>query len=210
MTAASDPSIHAVLDFWFGAPGSSGYGAQRAEWWTTDPDFDARVRDALGPVLPAARSGALEGWGESPLGATALVLVLDQAPRNLFRGSGAAFASDGHALAVTERAVARGFHTRLIPVMAQFLMMPMMHAEDIIVQTRAVPLFEALAIPGATQAAHEHRAIIARFGRFPHRNAVLGRADTAAERAFLNDPGRPAFAGGDQRSSGDPDPDPIQ
>lgn len=190
----TDSRIPGILEFWFGPEETR--GEQRKAWWVSDPDFDAQVAAVLGPWLDDARSGALDGWADTPEGAVALVLILDQAPRNLFRDSAEAFASDAQALQVAEAAIAKGFHTQLVPILAQFLMMPLMHAEDRAVQDRAVSLFEALGIPGATEAVHQHHAIVERFGRFPHRNAVLGRANTPDEQAFLDDPDRPAFAGG--------------
>lgn len=178
-----------VLAFWF-AEGLEGW---RKAWFEKNDAFDAACREAFGPLVVPAREGALDGWAATPQGALALLLLLDQAPRNLFRGSAEAFASDAHARAVARRAVlAERFDLALPPVARVFLYLPFEHGEAMADQDLSVALYEglrdipALAAPGAViDYAWRHRAVIERFGRFPHRNAALGRESTPAEQAWL-------------------------
>ena len=138
-------------------------------------------------------AGALDGWVASARGSLALVLVLDQVPRNLFRGKARAYAYDGEARAVATAAIAQGFDGILLPAERMFLYLPFEHSEALGDQERAIELFAALeAFPetrGITETARRHAEIIRRFGRFPHRNAALGRAETAEEATFLKEPG---------------------
>ncbi|WP_279356790.1 DUF924 family protein [Methylobacterium indicum] len=161
-------------------------------WFTADPAFDAACR-AYRPLHEAAARGELAAWEATPEGALALVLLLDQFPRNLFRGTPRAWATDAAALAAAERALARGHDRAIEPGLRIFLYMPLTHAEDRDLQERSVALFAALGLPVHLDAAIEHRDLIRRFGRFPHRNAVLGRPETAAERDYLA--GEGAFRG---------------
>jgi uncharacterized protein (DUF924 family) len=178
-----------VLDFWF-ADGPDGY---RKAWFVKDDGFDAACRQGFGALVLPAREGALDAWAETPEDALALLLLLDQFPRNLFRGSAEAFASDAHARHVARRVVlARGMDRALTPVQRIFLYLPFEHGEAMADQDLSVALFEGLrdtpsmAAPGGTiDYAWRHRAVIARFGRFPHRNAALGRDSSAAEQAWL-------------------------
>jgi uncharacterized protein (DUF924 family) len=163
-----------------------------ARWFSADPAFDAACRAFL-PEHEAASAGRLAAWEATPEGALAVVLLLDQFPRNLFRGTRAAWASDAAALAATERAVASGPAQAVEPTLRAFLYLPLMHAESLAAQDRSVALFTALGLPDHLAHAHAHRDLIRRFGRFPHRNAVLGRPETAAERAYLA--GEGAFRG---------------
>ncbi|MFZ5509672.1 MAG: DUF924 family protein [Pseudomonadota bacterium] len=183
-----------VLDFWFAPPGSREHGQQRRCWFVKDPAFDQEIRRRFLPTWEAAAGGALDHWRGAPAPMLALIVVLDQFPRNLFRGEARAFSSDARALACAEEAVARGFDQQLAPVQRIFVYLPFEHSEDAGAQARSVELFSALA------AAHEgfaetlryalrHRDIVARFGRFPHRNAILGRASSAEEMEFLRQPG---------------------
>jgi uncharacterized protein (DUF924 family) len=196
--SATDPRAEAVLSFWFGADPAQPL-ANSARWFERSDAFDAEVRARFGVLAEAAARGALDGWAATPRGALALAIVLDQFPRNLHRDSAAAFAQDAHARRITEDALARGLDAALTPVQRWFLVMPLMHAEDAAAQARCVALFDALL--AATQApedraVHEalayarafavrHREVVARFGRFPHRNPVLGRETTPAEAAWL-------------------------
>jgi uncharacterized protein (DUF924 family) len=187
-----------VLSFWFGPPGSAPL-ARAERWFALDPAFDEEVRERFEGLVASAAAGALEAWRESPPGAVALVLVLDQFPRNLYRGSARAFACDAAALDVCLDAQSRGFDRALAPVERWFLYLPLMHAESPAHQQRSVALFEALAaetpppvgdaLAEAADFARRHRDVIARFGRFPHRNGALGRASTPEEIAFLEQPG---------------------
>ncbi|MFC7477538.1 DUF924 family protein [Dankookia sp. GCM10030260] len=189
MTAPAD-----ILDFWFG-PDLAPWQLQR--WFRPDPAFDGACRDRFGDLLAPARDGALDGWAATPHGALALLLVLDQFPRNLHRGTPLAFASDHHARAIARQAVLRDRMDLGLPASARcFLYLPFEHAEDLGCQDLSVALFEGLrddpvhAAPAASIAyAWAHRAVIRRFGRFPHRNAALGRATTPAEAAYLAQPG---------------------
>ncbi|MGG5807808.1 DUF924 family protein [Falsiroseomonas sp. CW058] len=181
--------IDRLLAFWF----ADGPGTWRKAWFEKDAAFDAACRDAFGPLVRPARDGALDGWAGTPAGALALLLLLDQAPRNLFRGTAEAFAADAHARAVARGAVLRDrFDLALTPVQRVFLYLPFEHGEEMADQDLSVALFEglrdvpAMAAPnGAIDYAWRHRAVIARFGRFPHRNAALGRASSAEEQAWL-------------------------
>lgn len=181
----------AVLDFWFGAPDSPERGRSRKAWFTKSESFDQLIRDGYGAAALAARRGELDHWARTPLAGLALLILLDQFPRNLYRGSAEAFASDARALAVARSMVAQGFDRVLRPVERLFVYLPFEHSEDLAVQRTSVALFEALARDGQDNVdyAHRHYDFILRFGRFPHRNAALGRASTPEELAFLAQPG---------------------
>ena len=155
-----------------------------------DEAFDQEVRRALLPLYEQAAAGRLDHWQESANGALALVILLDQVPRNLFRGEPRAFATDARALAVTKRALAEGLDRKLRQVGRVFLYLPLEHCEDLADQEYCVQLIGALdENPDWADYARRHRDVIARFGRFPHRNAVLGRETTPEEAAFLQEPG---------------------
>jgi len=171
-----------ILGFWF-APGMD------ERWFKKDPAFDDEVRANLLEHHERARAGAYRAWQEGPECCLALCLLLDQAPRNLFRDHPRAFAGDAAALAVAERAVERGFDAQLSQVRRMFLYLPFEHCEELAAQERCVQLISTLdEKPDWLDYAVRHRDVIARFGRFPHRNAVLGRESTAAERDFLTQP----------------------
>lgn len=188
------PPPQEVLRFWFGVPGADPL-ANAARWFASDPAFDARIRERFGALVERAAVGAFEAWRSTAPGALALVLLLDQFPRNLHRGSARAFATDAAARGVALDVLARGLDAELAPVERWFLFMPLMHAEDMSLQARSVALYEALAadargaLDQAADYARRHRDVIARFGRFPHRNAALGRASTPREIAYLAEPG---------------------
>ncbi len=182
-----------ILDFWF----AEGPDQFRQAWFTKDAAFDAEIAARFGALVAPAREGALDAWADTPEGALALLILLDQFPRNLFRGTPDAFASDPHAEALARRVVVKQrLDLQLTPTQRVFLYLPFEHAESLAAQDLSVALFEGLrdepahAAPGGTIAyAWAHRAVVARFGRFPHRNAVLGRVSTAAELAYLAQPG---------------------
>lgn len=184
-----------VLDFWFGAPGSLDAGKPRREWFVKQDAFDAIVRGRFGATIEQALAGGLREWDdEGPQGALARILVLDQFTRNAHRDTPRAFAGDALALAAARRLVDSGADRQLPPLQRAFVYMPFEHAEDAYMQERAVELFGILAAehPGFDEMldyAHRHRGVIARFGRFPHRNAILGRASTPEETGFLRQPG---------------------
>jgi uncharacterized protein (DUF924 family) len=178
-----------VLAFWFGPPPP----AARDAWFRKDPAFDASIRERFGGTIAAALAGAFGEWCTTPRGALARVIVLDQFTRNAHRGTPLAFAGDARALATASEAVERGFDAELDKYGRWFLYMPFEHAEDAHAQERSLALFGRLAKEtgdaGALEWAEKHAAVIRRFGRYPHRNAVLGRASTPEELAFLREPG---------------------
>ena len=192
--SAVPAEAQAVLDFWFGAPGSATHGTQRPEWWKKDPAFDAEVRARFGPLVERALRGELEDWTETPEGALAQVLLLDQLTRNAFRDTPRAFAGDARALPAAQAMVGRRQDEALPPEQRAFVYMPYEHAEGLAVQEEAVRLFTRLAASAPGQEnqldyARRHHAIIRRFGRFPHRNRILGRQSTPEEAGFLEQPG---------------------
>ncbi len=179
---------HEVLDFWFGAPGSVDYGKPRAAWFKKSDAFDASIRARFLPLYEQAAVGQLAQWRDSPLTLLAQIIVLDQFPRNLFRESPRAFAADALALACARQMVAQRWDERLNAVERQFCYLPFEHAEDMDAQRESMRLFATLPNADLLTWAHKHYVIIERFGRFPHRNAVLGRASTPEEIEFLTQP----------------------
>jgi len=171
-----------VLRFWFEE-------AQPAQWWAKDEAFAERIRTRFGATHEAAVCGELFGWRVDAGGRLAELIVLDQFSRNLHRGTPRAFAADAMALALAQEAVAGGHGRLLQPARRAFLYMPFMHSESRTIHAFAAPLFEALGSEGTWKSALQHRAIVDRFGRYPHRNAVLGRQSTVEELAFLREPG---------------------
>ncbi|MGE5539440.1 MAG: DUF924 family protein [Gemmatimonas sp.] len=183
------PTPTDVLAFWFGDVAGDDFRSRKPLWFEPDAAFDAEVRNRFEDVHFAAARGELSSWRADPRGALALVIVLDQFPRNMYRGTARAFATDPQALAVAREAIDRGFDRQLAPVLRLFLYLPFEHSESLADQDRSVALFAELGDAETLDYARRHREIIARFGRFPHRNAVLGRASTAEEVAFLKEPG---------------------
>jgi uncharacterized protein (DUF924 family) len=155
------------------------------KWFERDEGFDQVIRLRFLPTYEAAANGELAGWEESAEGALALVLLLDQFPRNMFRGNARAFATDALARVVADRALSRGFDQAADPAMRPFFYLPFMHSEALIDQDRCVRLYEALGDAEQLRYAIEHRDVVQKFGRFPHRNRALGRDTTPAEQAFL-------------------------
>lgn len=174
-------TIEAVIGFW--------RAAGPDKWFARDEAFDAEIRDRFLATHEAAAAGRLSDWEATADGAYALLILLDQFPRNLFRGSPRAFATDEQALHVAERAIARGFDDAFQPPERRFIYIPFMHAEDLAHQESCVALCAAADDAEGVKYAQQHRDIIRDFGRFPHRNPVLGRQTTAAERAFLDEGG---------------------
>lgn len=194
---AMPPAAEAVLRFWFGGAAQD---AVRREWFVKDEAFDAEIEQRFAAEIEAALRGKLDHWQATPDGALALLLLLDQFTRNTLRGTPRAFAGDARALAIARRLVAEGQDRTLPPLRRWFAYMPFEHAEDTAAQDEAVRLYTALhaecasgphaqAIDGALDYAERHQAVIRRFGRFPHRNELLGRESTAEEAAFLQEPG---------------------
>jgi uncharacterized protein (DUF924 family) len=187
----SDPQ--AILGFWF----DGDRHAFRERWFKPSPAFDAEIGARFGPALGPATAGALDGWAAAPAGALALCILLDQFPRNLHRGTPQAFAADAKAREIARAAVLRDrHHLALTPTERSFLYLPFEHSEAMADQDLSVALFEGLRddpvhrAPGGTiDYAWRHWQVIRRFGRFPHRNAILGRSTTPAEAAYLALPG---------------------
>jgi uncharacterized protein (DUF924 family) len=181
----------AMLDFWFGPSDDPARLQPRQLWFRGTPEFDAALRRDFLADHEAAAADGLAAWEGSAEGALALVLLLDQVPRNLFRGTRRAYRTDAAARAVADRALERGFDLQVPPVWRRFFYMPFHHSEDFADQQRARALFEALpSDPDRAETlryARRYHEIIARFGRFPHRNAILGRGSTAEEIAFLSE-----------------------
>ncbi len=171
-----------VLDFWFKA----GDG----KWFVKDPEFDAEIAHHFGAFVEFARKDGLEDWEATPDGALGAIIVFDQLPRNLYRGEPRTFASDARAVAIADRAIARGLDTEMPSAARRWFYMPFMHAEDLALQERCVMLCQRPDIDQLTlDSAIEHADIIRRFGRFPHRNAVLGRRSSEEEERFLDEGG---------------------
>jgi len=182
----------AILDFWFGPAVTAEYGTERDFWFRKDPAFDAELRNRFAVAIDSALAGGFSEW-TSPRGALARILLLDQFTRNAFRGTPRAFAGDSRALTLSEEAIGRGHDRALIAVERWFMYMPFEHAESLPAQERAVELFRRLGedtgLTGQLAWAERHAHVIRRFGRFPHRNAILGRVSTPEEIAFLATPG---------------------
>jgi uncharacterized protein (DUF924 family) len=182
-----------VLDFWFGSPGSAGFGLPRELWFRKSEATDALMRDRFGACVEAALRGELDPWADGDgRDALALVLLLDQFTRNVFRDSARAFAGDEAALALARRLVADGRDRLLAPLERWFAYLPFEHSERIDDQRESLRLFGALAQEGLAEPlvwAQKHHDVIARFGRYPHRNELLGRESTAEEKEFLTGPG---------------------
>jgi len=178
----SETAIDAVLQFWF----EESFPRQ---WFQKDDDFDAEIRKRFGKLHAQAVSGELSGWRASAGGRLAEIIVLDQFSRNLHRVSPQAFAYDGMALVLAQEAVAAGADRQLSSSERAFLYMPYMHSESAVVHEEAVRLFSQPGLESNLDFELKHKAIIDRFGRYPHRNAVLGRDSTDAELAFLQQPG---------------------
>ena len=155
-------------------------------WFGKDDAFDAEILARFGETQRAAARGDLENWAATDDGALALVIVLDQFPRNLFRGTPQAFATDAYARRIAVAAIGRGADMRADPLLRPFFYLPLMHSETLADQQRGVALYEVLGDAEQLKYAIDHRDIIARFGRFPHRNVILGRSTTPEEQAYLD------------------------
>jgi uncharacterized protein (DUF924 family) len=184
---------HNVLDFWFAPKGDAEHNRARAVWFKKDDAFDAAIRTRFGPLIERALDGAIAQWSATPDGAVAEIVVLDQFTRNAYRDTPRAFAGDVRALAAARALIASGADRALPGVRRQFAYLPFEHAEDLATQEESVRLFKQLARDDheadIVTYAERHHAVIARFGRFPHRNAILGRESSPEEQAFLREPG---------------------
>ena len=179
---ALDPQT--IVDFWRDA------GPER--WFEKDEAFDRTIAERFGDIYEQALLGELDHWRDRPTGSLALVLLLDQFPRNMFRGTPRAFASDEKARAIGRASLARGDHETVGEDLNQFLALPLMHSENLADQEACVGWMREIGDEANQKAAEEHRDIVARFGRFPHRNAIFGREHRPEERAFIEAGG---FAG---------------
>ena len=193
-TNTIDTDARAVLDFWFGAPGSATDGKQRPEWFRKSDAFDREIESRFAPLIARALDGELGAWDATPQGTLARIVVLDQFTRNVFRGTPRAFGGDALALAAAQALVARGADELLTPLQRVFAYLPFEHAESLAMQDESMRLFTRLCsgdVGFASQLdyARRHREIVQRFGRFPHRNLIVGRVSTAEELAFLEQPG---------------------
>ena len=186
--------IQAIHDFWFGPLDEAGMCApdKHALWFTASEDTDRQCADKFGHLVEAALDGQLQDWPESDAGLMALIVLLDQFTRNIYRGTPRAFAGDPRALELAQHCIAHGHHQRLPAIHQVFLYLPLEHSEDLEVQQECVELFaELAAVTGSAKVedfgryAVAHRDVIAQFGRFPHRNAILGRSSTDEELAYM-------------------------
>lgn len=182
-----------ILDFWFGREDEADYGKRRAIWFASDAEFDRRIQISFQEDYQQAAAGKLDHWKESPKSCLALILLLDQFPRNVFRGTSQAFATDAQALYIAEHAVRKGYDRQLLICQRWFVYLPFEHSEELERQRQSVELFRQLGHnPDNADVigyAIRHLEIIERFGRFPHRNEILGRTTTYEEAEFLKQPG---------------------
>lgn len=182
-----------ILEFWFGKPIDADYGKSRKVWFIKNLEFDQEVRSRFLNDYRQAAIGQLDDWKVSAQGCLALIILLDQFPRNMFRGQPQAFTTDPQALAYAKYAVAQGFDQELLPIQRQFIYLPFEHSENLTDQHHCIELFSTLkdyseCISGIDYA-HRHFKVIETFGRFPHRNEILGRETTPEEAEFLQQPG---------------------
>ncbi len=184
----------AVLDFWFGAPGDAVYGTACELWFRKSEDTDREIARRFAALIEQALRGELSAWSAHPDSALAQIVLLDQFTRNTLRDTPRAFAGDSRALAAASAMVGTRQDEALLPVQRSFIYLPFEHSESMAMQTESLRLFTRLAAAAPELAntldyAEKHHAIVARFGRFPHRNVQLGRQSTAEELAFLEQPG---------------------
>jgi len=196
-----DPSVTSIIDFWIGPLAESGLASREKSdlWFARSPSFDKAVRREFSGVYQDVVAGRHDDWQQTPRGALALVLVLDQFSRNMFRDTDQMYATDAQAARISKRAIAAGLDRQLVGSERVFIYMPLMHSEDLGDQEECVRLFEAFlqesegplarALARSLEFAKAHRDIIEAWGRFPHRNHLLGRPSTTAELEFLETPG---------------------
>ncbi|MDP2197009.1 MAG: DUF924 family protein [Sulfurimicrobium sp.] len=175
-----------ILEFWYSEPMAS-------RWFSSAPQLDAEIRASYEQVWRAALEGRLDDWKSSPEGCLALVIVLDQLPLNMFRGEASSFSTEQQAVEVCKLAIARGYDRTIDPGRLGFLYMPLMHSENLADQDLSVKMFEQAGLEGNLRFARHHRELIRKFGRFPHRNAVLGRESSREELEYLGS--KEAFLG---------------
>jgi uncharacterized protein (DUF924 family) len=185
--------IKEILEFWFGTPDDADYGQQRKIWFTKNSEFDQKVRSLFTSQYQQAATGQLDEWKTSPQSCLALIILLDQFPRNMFRGQPKSFATDFLALAYAQHAITQGFDQELPTFQRWFVYMPFEHSENIEHQYQSIDLFKKLSdqenLSEPLDYANRHFKVIERFGRYPHRNQILGRETTPEEAEFLKQPG---------------------
>lgn len=178
-----------IYDFWFGAPGTEGHGNVREFWFASTPDIDRELKERFQDTYHRAATGGLDYWKSDVRGWVALIVLLDQVPRNIFRGNENSFAADAVALSLAKELVASPLHDEMITVEKLFAYLPFEHSENIDDQRKCVAFYEAIddheSKPEWIEFAVAHLDIVAEFGRFPHRNAMLGRENTPEEEAWL-------------------------
>ncbi|MBF0446876.1 MAG: DUF924 domain-containing protein [Magnetococcales bacterium] len=181
--------IDDVITFWFGPKNSEEFGKDRLIWFKKDDDFDESIRNRFLNLYEDAFSSKLDNWIETPDGALALCVVLDQFPRNMFRNDPRSFQSDAMARIIADKALSKGYDKVFPPPMRKFFFLPFEHSEDMTDQKRCIDLFKEAGDEEGLVWAIKHLEIIERFGRFPHRNATLNRSSTQEELDFLKQPG---------------------
>ena len=179
-------SSQAVLDFWYA-------DEMRKHWFASTPQLDNDIRHRFEAMWEAASEGKLDGWLEHPESALALIIVLDQFPLNMFRGEAKSFTTEAQALDAAKYAIGHGYDYDTPRERVAFMYLPLMHSENLVDQEQCVRLFEASGLVEHARFARHHHDIVKRFGRFPHRNAILGRDSTPEEIAYLNS--KEAFKG---------------
>lgn len=181
--------LEELLTFWFDSTDPQQMASHKQDWWMKNDAFDQRITKDFSPLFHLAQSGELEEWKKTALGCVGLVLLLDQFPRNMFRGQAEAFDCDPQARALTRHVLSRGFDQTLPIGPRLFLYLPLEHSEDLDDQNQCVELVKSLQDEDYLDYAQQHQKIIAKFGRFPHRNDALGRKSTPEEIEFLKQPG---------------------
>ena len=175
-----------LLDFWYTEP-------MRKQWFASTPQLDAAIKERFEITWKAAVHGDYDDWRNSPDGCLALTIILDQLPLNMFRGSAKSFSSEHLAIEVAKHAIAQAYDQQIDPTQLPFLYLPLMHSENLADQDQSVALFDAAGLTNNLRFAQHHREIVRRFGRFPHRNVLLGRVSSTAELEYLNS--KEAFKG---------------
>lgn len=197
MDNMSADTLTDVVDFWFGKPSDAEYGLPRKAWFEKDAAFDAEICETFGNLVENVLADPAPPAADDSVSLLGRIIVLDQFTRNIYRGTARAFASDAQVLRLAVHATERGADRQLLPVQRVFVYLPFEHSESIAMQDRSVALFRALVqshpdlpwLANYLDYAEKHHAVIARFGRFPHRNAILDRPSTPDETAFLSQPG---------------------
>jgi uncharacterized protein (DUF924 family) len=183
-------SVRDILDFWLLPLDDPDYGKKREMWWKSTPELDAEITAKFGALLPRAAAGELDFWANSPDGALALIVLCDQFSRNIHRRTAKAFATDAKALEIARLALARSYPAAYPAEARMFFYMPFGHSEQLADQQLACVLVATIDSDTEIKSAIEHREVVAKFGRFPHRNEVLGRASTAEELDYLKNANR--------------------